>query len=66
MSGKIKTDWDGNLLAIWPVATVVSPAQVELWYSDAVANNECQAGMETIHDKATALMDAGKITWMKQ
>lgn len=50
---------------IWPDSKLVSAETITGWYSDAVANGDCDAGLTDVSDMALALDDAGLITICK-
>jgi hypothetical protein len=50
---------------LWPEVKDVSSDTIEMWYADAVANDEIDADLMNLNDnveKAKALDDAGLIT----
>jgi hypothetical protein len=54
---------------VWPEKRYVTDDQIDVWYEDAVANDEIDAhylGAETTQAKAEALDDAGLLTIGKQ
>lgn len=54
-----------DIYIIWPQKQWVKAAQIEVWFDDAVANEEIAEDRKdayTISEKADALADAGIIT----
>jgi len=55
-----------TFLMIWPERRVVTAEQIEVWFDDAVANDELiKDEADTIEDKAMALDSLGHITLSK-
>jgi len=52
-----------EFLMIWPERRVLTAEQIEVWFDDAVANDELTKDEDdTIEDKAMALDSLGRIT----
>jgi len=52
-----------TFLMIWPERRVLTAEQIEVWFDDAVANDELTKDEnDTIEDKAMALDSLGRIT----
>ena len=55
-----------TFLIIWPERRVLTAEQIEVWFDDAVANDELiKDEADTIEDKAMALDSLGHITLAK-
>jgi len=55
-----------TFLIIWPERRVLTAEQIEVWFDDAVANDELiKDEADTIEDKAMALDSLGHITLSK-
>lgn len=46
----------------WPEKRAITADTIQVWYEDAVANGECDPGMETPADMAAELHVQGLIT----
>ena len=52
-----------TFLMIWPERRVLTAEQIEVWFDDAVANDELTKDeADTVEDKAMALHELGRIT----
>lgn len=47
---------------VYPECRNVPDTTIAAWYADAVANDECEPGAQTILEMAASLDDAGLIT----
>lgn len=50
----------------YPETRTVSTREIEIWYSDAVANEEIVDDAKTVEEKARALHNEGHITLARQ
>jgi len=55
-----------TFLMIWPERRVLTAEQIEIWFDDAVANDELTKDEDdSVEDKAMALHELGRITLSK-
>ena len=55
-----------TFLMVWPEHRVVTAEQIEVWFDDAVANDELTKDEDdSVEDKAMALHELGRITLAK-
>ena len=55
-----------EFLMIWPERRVLTAEQIEVWFDDAVANDELTKDEDdSVEDKAMALHELGRITLAK-